>query len=41
MIGVTAELTAIPLWGGVLITLAFTIGFILIGILIFQKKTRQ
>jgi ABC-type transport system involved in multi-copper enzyme maturation permease subunit len=41
MIGVTAGLTAIPLWGGVLITLAFTIGFILIGILIFQKKTRQ
>jgi len=41
MIGVSAELTSIPLWGGILITLAYTIGFTLIGILIFQKKTRQ
>jgi len=41
MIGTTATLTSIPLWGGILITLAFTIGFIIIGILIFQKKTRQ
>jgi len=41
MIGVSAELTSIPLWGGILITIAYTIGFTLIGILIFQKKTRQ
>ncbi|MFX1387316.1 MAG: ABC transporter permease [Promethearchaeota archaeon] len=36
----TAYMTPIPLWGGILITIAFTLVFIVIGIIIFQKKTK-
>lgn len=39
LIGSTAELTAIPIWGGILILLAMTMMFIFIGIKLFQKKT--
>ena len=40
LIGVTAEHIPITLLGGLLIVVAFTIAFILLGILIFQKKTK-
>ena len=40
LIGVTAEQLPITLLGGLLIVVAFTIAFILLGILIFQKKTK-
>ncbi|MFX0106579.1 MAG: hypothetical protein ACFE75_13980, partial [Candidatus Hodarchaeota archaeon] len=40
LIGVTAQPTVIPIWGGLLITVAFTFAFIILGIIIFQKKTK-
>ncbi|MFX1567107.1 MAG: ABC transporter permease [Promethearchaeota archaeon] len=40
LIGVSAEALPITLLGGILIVAAFTIGFTLLGILIFQKKTK-
>ncbi|MFX1391166.1 MAG: ABC transporter permease [Promethearchaeota archaeon] len=36
----TAQPLAISLLGGLLVEIAFTIGFIVIGIIIFQKKTK-
>jgi ABC-2 type transport system permease protein len=35
-----SKITPIPLWGGLFIVVVYTIAFILIGILIFQKKTK-
>jgi ABC-type transport system involved in multi-copper enzyme maturation permease subunit len=40
LIGATSQPTMIPLWGGLLIIIAFTIVFIILGIVIFQKKTK-
>ena len=40
LIGSSAEIIPISLLGGLLIVLAYTIVFIIIGIIIFQKKTR-
>jgi len=40
LIGVTAEQIPITLLGGLLVVVAFTIAFILLGIIIFQKKTK-
>ncbi len=40
LIGVTAKQIPITLLGGLLIVTAFTIAFTLLGILIFQKKTK-
>ena len=40
LIGTTAQPIAIPIWGGLLIVVAFTLAFIVIGIIIFQKKTK-
>ncbi|MFX0012000.1 MAG: ABC transporter permease [Candidatus Hermodarchaeota archaeon] len=39
-IGSSAKLIPIPIWGGLLIVLGYTIVFILLGVLIFQKKTK-
>jgi len=39
MIGYTATETLIPIWGGILILIAMTLGFIILGIKLFQKKT--
>jgi ABC-type transport system involved in multi-copper enzyme maturation permease subunit len=36
----TAYMTPMPLWGGLLITIAFAIVFIVVGIITFQKKTK-
>jgi len=35
----TSEATFIPIWGGILMILAFTAMFIILGVKIFQKKT--
>lgn len=35
----TSEATFIPIWGGILMILAFTATFIILGVKIFQKKT--
>jgi len=35
----TSEATLIPIWGGILMILAFTATFIILGFKIFQKKT--
>jgi len=35
----TSEATFFPIWGGILMILAFTATFIILGIKIFQKKT--
>ncbi len=40
LIGATAQPTAFPLWSGLLIIMAFTLVFIILGIIIFQKKTK-
>ncbi|MFX1314157.1 MAG: ABC transporter permease [Promethearchaeota archaeon] len=40
LIGLTATELPIPIWIGLLITVAFTVAFIIIGIIIFQKKTK-
>lgn len=40
LIGTTSQPTPIPIWGGLLIVVAFTLVFIAIGIMIFQKKTK-
>lgn len=40
LIGSSAEMIPITLLGGLLIVVAFSIGFTLLGILIFQKKTK-
>lgn len=40
LIGATAEQIPITLLGGLLIVVAFTIAFIILGIIIFQKKTK-
>ena len=40
LIGVGAETIPISLLGGLLIIVAYTIIFIILGILIFQKKTK-
>ncbi|MFX1302586.1 MAG: ABC transporter permease [Promethearchaeota archaeon] len=40
LIGTTSQPTLIPIWGGLLIVIAFTLAFIAIGIIIFQKKTK-
>ena len=40
LIGSSAEVIPITLLGGLLIVVAFSIGFTLLGILIFQKKTK-
>ena len=40
LIGGSAEALPISLLGGILIVVVFTIGFTLLGILIFQKKTK-
>ncbi len=40
LIGYTAEAIPIPIWGGVLIIFGFTLIFIILGIIIFQKKTK-
>ncbi len=39
LIGYSAKTISIPLWGGILIVLSFTLTFIILGIIIFQKKT--
>lgn len=39
LIGDTATKIGIPLWGGLLILIAMTVGFLALGIAIFQKKT--
>ncbi len=38
-IGSTATKIGIPLWGGLFILIAMTVGFLALGIAIFQKKT--
>lgn len=38
-IGTTATQIGIPLWGGLLILIALTVGFLALGVAIFQKKT--
>jgi ABC-type transport system involved in multi-copper enzyme maturation permease subunit len=40
LIGSSAEVIPISLLGGLLIVIAYTIVFIIIGIIIFQKKTK-
>ena len=40
LIGSSAEVIPINILGGLLIVVAFSIGFTLLGILIFQKKTK-
>jgi ABC-2 type transport system permease protein len=40
LIGQGAEPISITLWGGFLIVCAFTIAFTLLGVLLFQKKTK-
>ena len=40
LIGSSAEVIPIPIWGGLLIVLAYTVAFILLGIIVFQKKTK-
>jgi ABC-type transport system involved in multi-copper enzyme maturation permease subunit len=40
LIGSSAEMIPITLLGGILIVVAFSIGFTLLGIFIFQKKTK-
>ncbi|MFX1411964.1 MAG: ABC transporter permease [Promethearchaeota archaeon] len=40
LIGQGAEAIPIALWGGLLIVCTFTITFILLGVLLFQKKTK-
>ena len=40
LIGSSAEMIPITILGGILIVVAFTVGFTLLGILIFQKKTK-
>jgi len=40
LIGVSAEALPITILGGILIVVAFSIGFTLLGIFIFQKKTK-
>ncbi len=40
LIGQGAEAIPITLWGGLLIVCAFTIAFTLLGVLLFQKKTK-
>ncbi len=35
----TSEATFFPIWGGILMILAFTAAFIILGVKIFQKKT--
>ncbi len=39
LIGSTATQLAIPLWGGLLILVAMTVAFLIMGIVVFQKKT--
>lgn len=39
-IGAGSQLTNIPLWGGLMLIFAFTIGFLIFGVVIFQKKTK-
>lgn len=38
--GGSAEMIPIPLWGGIIILFGFTISFVILGIFIFQKKTK-
>jgi ABC-2 type transport system permease protein len=40
LIGAGAEIIPITIWGGILIVFAYSIAFILLGIIIFQKKTK-
>jgi ABC-type transport system involved in multi-copper enzyme maturation permease subunit len=40
LVGAGAESISIPLWGGILIVLSYSIAFIILGIVIFQKKTK-
>lgn len=40
LIGVTSETIPIPLWGGLVIVFTYTIVFIILGIIVFQKKTK-
>ncbi|MFX1530325.1 MAG: ABC transporter permease [Promethearchaeota archaeon] len=40
LIGVSSETIPIPLWGGLIIVFGYTIVFIILGIIIFQKKTK-
>ncbi|MFW9989649.1 MAG: ABC transporter permease [Candidatus Odinarchaeota archaeon] len=40
LIGITAEATIFPLWSGLLIIVAFAFFFIIVGIIVFQKKTK-
>jgi ABC-type transport system involved in multi-copper enzyme maturation permease subunit len=40
LVGAGAESIPITLWGGILIVLSYSIAFIILGILIFQKKTK-
>ena len=39
-IGTGAEIVDIPIWGGLIIVFAYTIAFIILGIIVFQKKTK-
>ncbi|MFX0098448.1 MAG: ABC transporter permease [Candidatus Hodarchaeota archaeon] len=39
LIGTTAEALIIPIWGALLICVAMTIAFMVLGIYVFQKKT--
>ena len=40
LIGAGSETIPIPIWGGLLIVFAYTIFFIIMGIIVFQKKTK-
>lgn len=40
LIGVSSETIPIPLWGGLIIVFGYTIVFIILGIIVFQKKTK-
>ncbi|MFQ6124057.1 MAG: ABC transporter permease [Candidatus Heimdallarchaeota archaeon] len=40
LIGMTVEPICIPLWGGLLIFVGLTIGLLISGIILFQKKTQ-
>ncbi|MFX1236521.1 MAG: ABC transporter permease, partial [Promethearchaeota archaeon] len=40
LIGTESQLTIIPIWGGLLIIIAFTLIFVVLGVIVFQKKTK-
>ena len=40
LIGTSATPIGIPIWGGLLILIGMTVGFMLLGIYLFQKKTK-